>query len=99
MQIANNILSLPAVALLCLAASCAILSAFFLWQQIGEINRKLPDNEQISYWGMHPIKMARIKREYKRLYPSGKIDLMRRILQYAAFGFMVLLLIPLGFFK
>lgn len=94
-----NLISLPAVALFCLACSCAILSAFFLWQQIGEINRKLPDNEQISYWGMHPVKMAKIKREYRRLYPSGKVDLLRRILQCAAFAFLVLLLIPLGFFR
>ncbi len=99
MQIGNNLINVPAVILLSLACSCAMLSAFFLWQQIGEINRKLPDSEQISYWGVHPAKMAKIKREYKRLYPSGKIDLMRRILQYAAFAFMVLLLIPLGFFK
>jgi hypothetical protein len=95
----RNLISFPAVVLFCLACSCAILSAFFLWQQIGEINRKLPDTEQISYWGMHPVKMARIKREYKRLYPSGRVDFLRRILQYAAFAFLVLLLIPLGFFK
>jgi hypothetical protein len=94
-----NLISFPAVALFCLACSCAILSAFFLWQQIGEINRKLPDNEQISYWGMHPVKMSKIKSEYRRLYPSGRVDLLRRILQYAAFVFLVLLLIPLGFFK
>jgi hypothetical protein len=94
-----NIISLPAMVLFCLACSCAILSAFFLWQQIGEINRKLPDNERISYWGMHPLKMAKIKIQYKRLYPSGKIDLLRRILQYTAFAFLALLLIPLGFFK
>ncbi len=92
-------ISVPAVILLSLASSSGILSAFFLWQEIGEINRKLPDAEQISYWGMHPVKMAKVKREYNRLYPSGKIDLMRRILQYAAFAFAVLLLIPLGFFR
>lgn len=91
--------SLPAVVLFCLACSCAILSSFFLWQEIGEINHKLSDAEQISYWGMHPAKMARIKQEYKRLYPSGKTDLMRLILQYSTVAFAVLLLIPLGFFK
>lgn len=91
--------SLPAVVLFCLACSCAILSSLLLWQEIGEINRKLPDAEQISYWGMHPAKMARIKREYRRLYPSGKLDLIRLMLQYATFAFAVLLLIPLGFFK
>jgi hypothetical protein len=95
----DRIVNPTAMILLSLACSCAILSAFLLWQQIGEINRKLPDDKQISYWGMHAVKMARIKEEYKRLYPSGKIELMRRIFQYAAFVFMVLLLIPLGFFN
>lgn len=91
--------SVSAAILLALGSSCGILSAFFLWQEIGEVNRKLPDGEQISYWGMHPAKMARVRREYRRLYPSGKIDLMSRIFQYAAFVFAVLLLIPLGFFR
>jgi len=90
--------SIPAAILLALACSCCILSAFFLWQEIGEVNRKLPSAEQISYWGMHPVKMAKVKREYRRLYPSGKIDVMRRTFQYAAFAFAVLLLIPMGFF-
>jgi len=96
----------PAAILLALAASCCALSGFFLWQEIGEVNRKLSDAEQISYWGMHlsywgmhPLKMARIRKEYRRLYPSGKIDLMRRIFQYATFAFLALSLIPLGFFR
>ncbi len=93
------IISLPVIIILCLAGSCAIFSSFLLWQEIGEVNRKLSEAEQISYWGMHPLKMARVKREYKRLYPNGKLDLMRRILQYVGFGFMILLLIPLGFFN
>jgi hypothetical protein len=92
-------MSLSIVLILSLASSSCILSAFFLWQEIGEINRKLPDTEQMSYWGMHPAKMARVKSEYRRLYPSGKVDLMRRIFQYVGFAFMALLLIPLGFFK
>jgi hypothetical protein len=95
----KKMISVPVIVLLSLACSSFILSAFFLWQEIGEINRKLPDREQISYWGMHPMKMAKVKSEYKGLYPSGKIDLMRRLFQYVGFAFMVLLLIPLGFFK
>ena len=43
--------------------------------------------------------MAKVKREYRRLYPSGKIDVMRRIFQYAAFAFAMLLLIPMRFFR
>jgi hypothetical protein len=95
----NNMLNPTAITLFCLACSCAALSAFFLWQEIGEINRKLPDLEQISYWGMHPAKMAKIKREYSRHYPSGKIDVLRRTFQYATFVLAGCLLIPLGFFK
>lgn len=92
-------LSISAAILLVLAGSCAMLATFCLWQEIGEVNRKLPTSEQISYWGMHPEKMAKVKREYSRLYPSGKIDLMRQVFQYAAFMFLALLLIPLGFFR
>ena len=50
------------------------------------------------YWGMHPAKMARIKSEYKRLYPSGKLEMTRQIWQYAGFVLLLLMLIPLGFF-
>jgi len=92
----TTVVSVPAVILLSLGSSCAALSSFFLWQQIGEVNRKLPDNEQISYWGLHPMKMAKIKREYKRLYPGGKIDLMRQSFQYAALVFIMLMMIPLA---
>ena len=87
-----------AVLLASTATSCA-LSGFFLLQEIGEVNRQLPNTEQISYWGMYPGKMSRIRREYERLYPTGKIDIMRRLFQYAAFVFALFLLVPLGFFK
>ena len=99
MQLVANLLKPITVVLFSFMCSCAVLSAFFLWQEIGEVNRKLPDSEQISYWGIYPDKMAAIKEEYRRLYPSGKIDLLRRIPQYAMFVFAGLLLVPLGFFK
>jgi hypothetical protein len=91
--------SISGAILLSLVCSCCMLSGFFLWQEIGEVNRKLPSTEQISYWGMHPVKMANVRREYGRLYPSGKIDVIRRVFQYAAFALAVLSLIPLGFFR
>jgi hypothetical protein len=84
---------------LSLATSCLAMSAFFLSQEIGEVNRKLPSDTQISYWGIHPAKMERIKDEYKRLYPSGKIDRMRVLFQLAGFGFLVPLLFTMGGFK
>jgi hypothetical protein len=48
---------------------------------------------------MYPGKMKRIRCEYRRLYPRGKTDRLRRIFQIAALLFWGLLLIPLGFFR
>ncbi len=91
--------SIASAVLFSLAMSCGIFSSFFLCQELGEVNRKRPPEEQISYWGMYPGKMAKIRAEYERFYPSGKIDLLRRVFQAAAIGFMALLLIPLGAFR
>jgi hypothetical protein len=40
---------------------------------IGEVNRKLPDQQRISYlWG-YAAKYERIIREYQRLCPGGRL--------------------------
>jgi hypothetical protein len=95
-MISFNFLS---AALLSLGITCFVISAFFLWQEIGEINRSRSSEEQVSYWGMYPGKMTEIRREYKRLYPSGKIEFLRVAFGIAGLFFMVLLLVPLGFFR
>jgi hypothetical protein len=46
---------------------------------------------------MYPQKMARIKREYKRLYPSGKVEYWRFGFQIAGFVFLALTAIAAGF--
>jgi len=58
-----------------------------------------PVSAVFSYWGFYPAKMMKIKKEYKSFYPSGKIDLLRRLFQYAAFVWAGLALVPLGFFR
>jgi hypothetical protein len=60
-----------AIVFLSLAATCAIISGFLGCQEIGEVNRKLPESQQIPYLLMYPGKMREIKTEYKRLYPTG----------------------------
>ncbi len=81
---------------LSLATSCFVLSGFFIWQEIGEVNRKLPEDEQISYYWTSPTKMSRIKTEYKRLYPSGRVELLRVTFQIAGFVFLVLAALTSG---
>ncbi len=92
-------LSITAIVFLCLGTSCAVISSLLVYQEIGEVNRKLPDEEQISYFFMYPGKMAKIKAEYKRLYPKGRVEFWRFVLQAAVFVFLALAAIAGGFLR
>ena len=48
---------------------------------------------------MYPGKMQKIKAEYKRLYPTGKVEAWRLRLQIAMFAFLALAAIFLGFLR
>lgn len=63
------------------AVTCGIVSTFVLTAMIGEINRKSPDNAQIGYFGFWAGKFFRIKDEYMRLYPSGKLLILLNALR------------------
>lgn len=67
-------LSSTAIVLLVLAVSCIVLSTFILWREIDEVNRKLSDEQQISYLWMYTDKRLRIRKEYRRLYPNGRLE-------------------------
>ena len=54
-----------------------ILSGSLLYMMIGQVNRKLSDDEQIPYLFMYPGKVGRIKREHRRLYPQSRINTLR----------------------
>lgn len=82
-----------------LAVSCAVISGFLLTQEIGEINRKLPEDQQISYWWMYSEKYLRVKTEYKRLYPNGRIHALGNIFGVAALALFLLAIIAAGFFQ
>ena len=65
------------VVFVCLGASCAAIGSVLVHQEIVAVNRKVPDAEQISWSFMYPGKMQKIKGEYKRLYPAGKVETWR----------------------
>jgi hypothetical protein len=80
-----------------LASMFGILSGSCLFQEIAQVNRKLPDDKQISYWGFYPGKMWTIKEKYDSFYPNGRLDFWRRAFQNAGFVFMglvVLVVVP-----
>jgi hypothetical protein len=78
-----------------LGTTCAMLSNFILVQEIGEVNRKLPDDEQISYWFWWPGKAFHLFAEYKRLYPNGRLEFWRITLEIAAIIFAVALVLTI----
>ncbi len=47
------------------------LANMFVFMMIGEINRKRPDGNLVSYFGFPPFKVLRIFREYRQTYPAG----------------------------
>lgn len=67
---------------------------------VDAVNAKLPANEQFAQLGWYPTKTLRLHREYRRLYPRGR--LLRN--QGVVVGFMFLsillaaLFLGLGFF-
>jgi len=92
-------LSGAGVLFVCLGTTCALIAGILTHREIGEVNRKLSDEEQISYSFMYPGKMQKIKAEYHRLYPNGRVDAWRSTFQIGLFVFLALAAITSGFFK
>jgi hypothetical protein len=57
----------------------------FIIMMVGEINRKRPEGDLISYFGYTVFKIVRIFEEYRRLYPNGKLHIFALL----AFGMAV----------
>jgi len=66
-----------------------MISAFMVYVMIGKINRKLPEDQQIGYFGFYPTKAFRIAREYRRLYPRSHLNAVRIVLNVIGFAFLV----------
>jgi hypothetical protein len=63
-----HISSIAAI-LFMLALSCAVLANMLMPIVIGKVNRRLPDQEQISYFGWS---IERVNHSYKQFQPHGK---------------------------
>ena len=83
--------------------SCAMTGLFvaniFLTIMIGEINRKRPDGNLISYFGFAFTKMLRIFSEYRGSYPQGKIHLYSLLALALAVAGLIGVAACLGFFR
>jgi hypothetical protein len=82
-----------------IAISCVISANFVLFAMIGEINRKLPDDQRISYFWFHPAKYRRIYNEYRRLFPAGRYLIYYRSLLYSGFALLGVFAWRFGMFR
>lgn len=80
------------------ATSCLVSAGFVLFAMIGEVNRKLPEQNQISYLFGHSDKYSYIHKEYRRLYPKGRLLLYLKILLATGFGLLLVFAWRFGMF-
>jgi hypothetical protein len=88
-----------AILFLILATACGLASCYLTFREIEEVNRKLPEQEQIEYALMHSGKMKKIKLAYKRFYPQGGTDRWCLMFQAAGFLFLGLTALQAGFLR
>jgi hypothetical protein len=50
-----------------------------LYAELSDVNRKLPDDQQISYFWWYWSKALKLDAFYRQYYPEGRLILLRRI--------------------
>ena len=98
-RLGANFVNLLVILLETLGVGCWLVSAALTYQEVGEINRKLPEDQQMSYFFFHLEKMIKISREYRRLYPHSSIDQLRYVLVIVGTIFLALAGATMGFFR
>ena len=83
----------------CLGAICAAMEAFSCTGKLPQSIAKCPKQNTSPIRSYTFGKMQKIKADYRRLYPTGKVEAWRVTLQIAMFAFLGLAAICLGFLK
>jgi hypothetical protein len=88
-----------AIVFLIVGSVCGMLSGYFALREIEEVNRKLPQHEQIEYAFMYPGKMKRISLAYKEYYPGGTTNRWRVTFEIGSVLFMALAALAARFLR
>ena len=67
-------------------------------EMVDKVNDLLPKGEQFAPLGWYYSKNRRLKREYKRLYPDGRLLLKVRVLTALMFACLLICAWGFGFF-
>ena len=82
------------VAIACCSV-CGLVSTVLTFEMVDKVNEKLPKAEQFGHLVWYVDKSLRLNREYKRLYPDGRLLLRTRVLMI--FGFVSVVVAAWGF--
>ena len=85
------------VALAC-TSICGLIATFTGFEMVDRVNEKLPEENQFETLGWYFSKTQRLHREYRRIYPEGRLLLKVRVLAALMFGCLLVCVWGLGLF-
>src|SRR5450755_2382702 len=80
------------------ASIFGLVAAISNLEMIEQVNQKLPTEEQFAALGWYLSKQQRLRREYQRLYPSGRLLFKVRLLTAFMFACLIICAWGFGFF-
>lgn len=87
-----------AIAALACVSICGLVATLANSEMVDKVNGKLPKGEQFAELGWYWSKYQRLHREYKRLYPGGRLLFKVRVLTAMMFACLLICAWVLGFF-
>lgn len=61
-----------------ISQACVITANVIWFAQLAQVNRKLPDSDQLPYFGGHWGKMRRVDNLYQHFFPQGRLTKVRK---------------------
>ena len=71
------------------AQTFLLTSGFLMFAMIGEVNRGTASQQRISYLFGHFAKYVSVLREYRRLYPAGRLGLYFKLSLALGLGLLI----------
>jgi hypothetical protein len=86
------------IAVVIVGSLSGLVGALVNVAMIDKVNARLPKEQQFSYFGRSAQRMLRLWREYRRLFPDGKLHVVEGTLAAAALACVLCVAWALGFF-
>ena len=85
------------VALACVSV-CGMIATFTIFEMVDKVNDRLPKGEQFESLGWYLSKYQRLRREYERLFPDGRLLFKYRVLKALMIACLLIGAWGFGFF-